>query len=74
MAILFPILAVILVILGVTSYLQYIRGWDLSFLNWVNNWGPDIANYIRIGAVIVAVLLLMAGSRKKTYLYISKPK
>ena len=59
------VVAALLILLGIASYFQYKQGWNLSFLNWVNNWGPDNANYMRIGVVVIGLVLLIADARRR---------
>jgi hypothetical protein len=58
-------IGVLLLILGVGSFL--LRKFNMEFMlfNWVDKWGTQNGNYIRIGAAVLGLLLIIAGSRRR---------
>jgi hypothetical protein len=58
-------IGVLLVILGVGSFFLHQFNMEFLFFNWIDNWGTQSGNYIRIGSAVLGILLIIAASRRR---------
>jgi len=58
-------LGFLLIILGVGSFILHNMDMEFALLKWVDNWGADTGNIIRIAAALVGVVLVIISFRKK---------
>jgi hypothetical protein len=55
------ILGILFILFGVVSYVANMYSYPISFMDWVNTWGPEMALIIRGGAVFLGIVLLVLG-------------
>lgn len=48
-------------VVGLLSGAVYFLGMNFIFLNWINNWGPNVAWAIRGGIVMLGLIMYIAG-------------
>jgi hypothetical protein len=58
-------LGFLLIILGVGSFILHSMDMEFRLLQWVDNWGTDTGNIIRVGAALVGAALVFFSMRKK---------
>jgi hypothetical protein len=51
----------LLVFLGAGSFLLHFANMDFILVSWVDNWGVNAGNAIRIGMIVVGAILWFAG-------------
>lgn len=59
------LLGFLLLVFGVGSLVVYFMGTEVKALDWIGNWGENVAWGIRGGSALLGLLLLMAGGGKK---------
>ena len=59
------LLGLLLFLFGVGTLVVHFLELDVSWLDWIGNWGTDAAWGIRGGATALGMLLLIAGGKKK---------
>jgi len=50
-----------IMVVGLLSGAVYFLGMNFIFLNWINNWGPNVAWAIRGGIVMLGLIMYIAG-------------
>jgi hypothetical protein len=58
-------LGFLLLIMGVGSFVLHAMNMEFRLLMWVDNWGVDTGNIIRIAAAVLGVILIALSFRKK---------
>lgn len=58
-------LGFLLIILGVGSFILHSMDMEFKLLQWVDNWGIDTGNIIRVAAALVGAILVFLSMRKK---------
>jgi hypothetical protein len=58
-------LGILLLLFGIATIVLFVMEVHVEFLAWINNWGEDAAWGIRGGAVLLGLVLMMAGGKKK---------
>jgi hypothetical protein len=58
--------AIFLIILGAGSFVLHSMDREFRLLMWIDNWGAQTGNMIRIGMIVLGVVLLVLSFRKKT--------
>ncbi len=58
-------LGFLLIILGVGSFILHSMDMEFKLLQWVDNWGVDTGNIIRVAAALVGAVLVFLSMRKK---------
>ncbi len=58
-------LGFLLIILGVGSFILHSMDMEFKLLQWVDNWGTDTGNIIRVAAALVGAVLVFLSMRKK---------
>lgn len=56
----------LMVFLGLGSLLLGLTGQELTMLGWIDTWGPDVAQTIRIGLIVVGAVLLLVAYRRES--------
>jgi hypothetical protein len=51
----------ILIVIGLISAALHFASMNFIFLNWINNWGFNVAWGIRGGLVLLGIILYFAG-------------
>ncbi len=59
-------LGILLLIMGIGSFILHSMNMEFRLLQWVDNWGTDTGNIIRIGAAVLGAVLIALSFRKKT--------
>ena len=54
-------IGILLILLGAGSFVLHEFDMEFQLLMWVDNWGLETGNMIRIGAVVVGVILAGIG-------------
>lgn len=57
------LLGLLLLVLGIGSTVAFFLEMESAVLQWIDNWGPEVAWAIRGGMVLVGLLLVMAGKK-----------
>ncbi len=55
----------LLLLLGAGSFVMHTMDMEFSLMTWVDKWGPDTGNIIRIGIAIAGLALVLLSLRKK---------
>jgi hypothetical protein len=55
----------LLLILGAGSFVLRSMDYEFKLMKWVDNWGADTGNIIRIGIAVVGLVLVGLSFRKK---------
>jgi hypothetical protein len=50
-----------IMVVGLLSSAVYFLGMNLVFLNWINNWGANMAWAIRGGITVLGLIMYIAG-------------
>ena len=50
-----------IMVVGLLSGAVYFLGMNFIFLNWINNWGPNVAWAIRGGIFMLGLIMYIAG-------------
>ena len=59
-------IGLLLILLGAGSFGLHQVGMEFKLLSWVDMWGIDTGNMIRIGAIVLGVILAFLGMRTKS--------
>jgi len=59
-------LGFLLIILGIGSFILKSQNMEFALLKWVDNWGADTGNIIRIATAAIGALLVILSFRKKS--------
>jgi hypothetical protein len=59
-------LGFLLIIMGLGSFILHSMDMEFKLLQWVDNWGPDTGNIIRIVAAVLGGVLVFLSMRKKS--------
>jgi len=59
------VLGVLLLILGGGSLLLHQFKIEFFLMRWVDNWGVQNGNYIRIGMAVLGLLLIIVSMRRR---------
>ena len=59
------VLGVLLLILGGGSLLLHQFKIEFFLMRWVDNWGIEYGNYIRIGIAVLGLLLIILSMRRR---------
>jgi hypothetical protein len=59
------ILGVLLLVMGAGSFLLHQFDMEFRLLQWVDQWGAQTGNYIRIGAAVLGIILIFASARRR---------
>jgi hypothetical protein len=58
------LLGLLLLVFGVGTTVLYFMETSVSWLDWVGNWGPEVAWGIRGGSAVLGLVLMAAGKKK----------
>jgi hypothetical protein len=56
----------LMVFLGIGSLILKYMGTELMMLSWIDDWGPTVAQAIRIGLIVVGAALWLVASKRET--------
>jgi hypothetical protein len=59
------VLGVLLLVLGAGSFVLHQFNIEFWLLKWVDNWGVQNGNFIRIGMAVVGLFLIMLSMRRR---------
>lgn len=59
------VLGVLLLVLGGGSFLLHQFNIEFWLLRWVDNWGIQNGNYIRISMAVIGLLFIIVSMRKR---------
>ncbi len=60
-------LGILLIVFGIGSAILPFIDMQFRLMEWIDTWGEGPAWGIRAGAIVVGVIVLMAGSKKTKY-------
>jgi hypothetical protein len=56
-------LGLLLLVFGIATTVLYFLEINVEFLNWMGNWGHNVAWGIRGGAIVLGLLLMSMGGK-----------
>jgi hypothetical protein len=59
------VLGVLLLVLGAGSFVLHQFNIEFWLLQWVDNWGVQNGNFIRIGMAVVGLFFIMLSMRRR---------
>lgn len=58
------VLGLLLLLFGLATLAVHFLGQPVAALDWIGNWGENVAWGIRGGTTVLGLILLMAGKKK----------